>query len=696
VLGRDLSLHPQRRTAVTVSAAELSTPPAPGGDAPAAAHAPRDFRPDIEGLRGVAILLVVAYHAGLPGVTGGYVGVDVFFVLSGYLITGLLVAEVERTGRLDLRAFYARRVRRLLPASALMLAVTLALGALLLAPLEARPLAVTGVATALYSSNVWFAMQATDYLGADGETNPLLHTWSLAVEEQFYVLWPLLVLLAMRWSGRRGRRPLVVMVAAVSVLSLAGSVWLTGVVQPWAFFASPARAWEFGLGALGWLGGQHWKVGRPGWTRAGAWMGAAALTSSVVLLGPRTQFPGWAALLPVLATVALLCTCGGAHGGAVAGALRTAPMQWLGRLSYSWYLWHWPALVFLAVLVDEPGLPLRLAAVLLALGVAAVTYAAFENRIRFHPALTRRPSASLVMGVLTTAASLLLALQFQRWMANAAERPDQAGFARAREDRTSARCRGTGEEKAGVRPCVFGDSASATTLVLFGDSHAEHWLPALQQIARERRVKVVALVKPGCPAARVTVFSRNLRRDFTECDAWRDEAIRTIVALRPAAVLVASAHTYVGDGVREAGAPRVPAGTWGQGTRETASALADGGARVLVMLDNPRPGFDVPTCLSRAAWKGRDPAGACSFPVTTPIRQQVAEVERNALAGIAGASAVDLTGSICSSARCSPVRDGVIIFNDGSHLTRTFSERLAPALSGAVASALGSQLARAP
>jgi peptidoglycan/LPS O-acetylase OafA/YrhL len=659
------------------------------GPAPAA-PAPHSFRPDIEGLRGVAILLVVAYHAGIPGTPGGYVGVDVFFVLSGYLITGLLVAEIERTGRLDLRAFYARRVRRLLPAAALMLAVTLALGAVLLAPLQARSLASMGVATALYSSNLWLAMNATDYLSSDGESNPLLHTWSLAVEEQFYLMWPLLVILAMRMGRGKGRRPLLLAVLAVSLVSLAGSVWLTGVVQPWAFFASPARAWEFGFGALGWMAGERWLGGRPRASRLAAWLGVAALAFATLRFGSGTAFPGWAAVVPVLGTVAVLCACGGAHGGAVARALSSRPLQWLGRLSYSWYLWHWPALAFVTMLAADAGLPLRLAVVLLALGVAAATYAWFENPIRFHRALTGRPAASFAMGVSVTAAGLLLALQFQHSVARASARPDQAAFAQAANDRMAvfeaSRCRSAGGENARVRACVFGLATSPTTLVLFGDSHAAHWLPALQRIAGEQGVKLVAITKPGCPAARVTVFNRTLRRDFTECDEWRDAAIHTIVSLRPAVVVVASAYTYADQGRTTARA--VPVDAWGRGMRETASALARGGARVLVMRDNPRADFSIPVCLSRAAWRGRDADDECSFPRSTPAREQVGAVERDAVAGLAGVTFVDLTNSICAGGACQPMRDSMVKFRDGSHLTRAFSERLAPALSGVVVNAL--------
>jgi len=207
------------------------------------------FRPDIEGLRGLAVLPVLLYHAAVPGFAGGYVGVDVFFVLSGYLITHLLVRELGATGDVSLAGFYARRSRRILPAAALVLVATLVGSALLLPPIRMPGVAVDGLWAALFSANIRFAIQATDYLQADRVPSPLLHYWSLGVEEQFYLLWPALLLIVAR------RRPAVarragLLAAAVVVASFALSLHLTATDLPWAFYSLPARAWELGLGAL--------------------------------------------------------------------------------------------------------------------------------------------------------------------------------------------------------------------------------------------------------------------------------------------------------------------------------------------------------------------------------------------------------------------------------------------------------------
>ena len=194
------------------------------------------------------MVLVVLFHVGVPGFSGGFVGVDVFFVLSGYLITGILVREIEETGSLRLGRFYARRVRRLLPAAALVVLVTLALAAVLLSPLVLERFSPSAVATSLYAANAWFAISAGDYFAPDVASDPFLHTWSLSVEEQFYLVWPFLLLLGFRRF--RSRDSLLLFLAAVAAASFAGSLWLTAHRPVLAFYASPTRAWQFALGGI--------------------------------------------------------------------------------------------------------------------------------------------------------------------------------------------------------------------------------------------------------------------------------------------------------------------------------------------------------------------------------------------------------------------------------------------------------------
>ena len=212
------------------------------------------FRPDIEGLRGLAVLLVVLFHSRVPGFNGGFVGVDIFFALSGYLITGLIVAEVEQTGTFSFRNFYARRVRRLLPASGLAVVGILLFGFVIYSPLEMASYAKWAIYTSLYISNYMFMRDAANYFAADVETNPFLHTWSLAIEEQFYLFWPALIVLSLSWL--KSRRRLAVVLCVICIASFIFCVWLTRVRQPWAFFSLPSRVWEFSLGGMACLLGK--------------------------------------------------------------------------------------------------------------------------------------------------------------------------------------------------------------------------------------------------------------------------------------------------------------------------------------------------------------------------------------------------------------------------------------------------------
>src|SRR3954464_9447717 len=328
--------------------------------------ASREFRPDIEGLRAVAVLAVVLFHAGVPGLPGGFVGVDVFFVISGFLITGMLWREVERTGTVRLARFYGPRARRLLPAGVLVIAATAAAVAWLLPPLRARTVLGDGVASALYVANYRFAVQGTDYLAADTPPSPFQHYWSLGVEEQFYLLWPALLVGTAWLAGRRspGARKVV---AAVGVLTLvtAGSfvlsLWWTHSSPPWAYFSLPSRAWELGVGGLVALTVPAWRRLPPTVAATAGWAGLAAVLASCCLLDEGTPFPGTAALLPVLGTALLLGAGSRRTSWGPAVVLERPPVRRIGRWSYSWYLWHWPVLVLAPTLVGrELGLGDRL------------------------------------------------------------------------------------------------------------------------------------------------------------------------------------------------------------------------------------------------------------------------------------------------------------------------------------------------
>jgi peptidoglycan/LPS O-acetylase OafA/YrhL len=379
------------------------------------------FRVDIEGLRAVAVLAVVLYHAAVPGLPGGFVGVDVFFVVSGFLITGLLWREVVSTGTVRLARFYGARARRLLPAGITVLVVVAVASAWWLPPLQARSVLSDALASAVYAGNYRFALRGTDYLAADGPASPFQHYWSLGVEEQFYLFWPAL-LIAAAWIVRCGaasirRRgahrlvsprpavtPALLALIGVAVVSFAVSLHWTHKAPPWAFFSLPSRAWELAIGGLVALSVPVWRRLPSVLAAVAGWAGLVLILLGCLRLGSSTAYPGAAALLPVLGT-ALVITGGCVQPwGGVGAVLSVWPLRQVGRYSYSWYLWHWPVLVLAPVIVGHAlGLGVGLAAVALSAGLAVLTTHAIEDPLRFAAALRRSPARSLLLGGGTTA-----------------------------------------------------------------------------------------------------------------------------------------------------------------------------------------------------------------------------------------------------------------------------------------------------
>jgi peptidoglycan/LPS O-acetylase OafA/YrhL len=367
----------------------------------------KEFRPDIEGLRAIAVLAVVLFHAEIPGFTGGFVGVDVFFVISGFLITGLLWREASSSGTVRLARFYGARARRLLPASALVGVFIMVSSVLLLPPLTARTAIGDGIASALYVSNYRFALQGVDYLASFSPPSPFQHYWSLGVEEQFYLVWAPLIL-GTAWLIRRRnrtsgaatpttRRPYVVVLGAVAAVSFALSVAITFWAPSLAFFSLPTRAWQLAIGGLVALTALHWRrLSR----RAAAITGSGGLALIVLAcvgFSQTTLYPGWAALAPTVGSALVIGAGCAAPANGCGRLLKVRPLQWLGRISYSLYLWHWP-LLLTALWAIAPvigyALPLGIGAIGLSVVLAALTLRFVENPLRFAPKIRNSPCVS--------------------------------------------------------------------------------------------------------------------------------------------------------------------------------------------------------------------------------------------------------------------------------------------------------------
>lgn len=372
------------------------------------------FRADIEGLRAIAVLLVLVYHAGVSSLSGGFIGVDVFFVVSGFVITALLLRELERTGTINLLTFYGRRAKRLLPAAGLVLIVTTLVAWALASRIQWQTIGPDIIGAATFVVNWVFSARSVDYLAEDVEPSPVLHFWSLAVEEQFYVIWPLLILaVVLLMRHRRWNRRLAlgsVLLGVIVIPSFVFSIWYTHTHPQQAFFITPTRLWEMGVGALVAVAAARFRSLS---TRLGSLLAIVGLGMVLLagfVIGTSTTWPGAAALLPVLGTAAVIAGGLAAPRNLAARILSLRPLVWIGALSYSVYLWHWPLLRFWEWVYDTPSVPVGLLIVGLSFIPAWASYTFVESPIRHAAAFERSPRFALSMGANFTLVALVCGL----------------------------------------------------------------------------------------------------------------------------------------------------------------------------------------------------------------------------------------------------------------------------------------------
>lgn len=641
----------------------------------------KQFREDIEGLRAIAVLSVVIFHLGIDTFAGGFVGVDVFFVISGYLISGLLLAELQRSGSIDLWRFYGRRARRLLPISILVTAMTLLVGLLLLSPAEQMFAAKGALAASLYASNFWFMTLLGDYFAPESALNPFLHTWSLSVEEQFYLVWPTLLLLL--WRLRPTVRWMALSMGALTLISFTLCLWLSYRKQSWAFYASPARAWEFGIGALAAL--------QPitDWARRSrvaaplGWLGLIALLVTFLVLTEETRFPGWVAVVPALATVAVLISGASQARRSPAAFLKWPIMQWLGRHSYSIYLWHWPIIVYAAILDVTNPLTKFLVCGALTLGFAAASFRLLEHPVRSNAWLGAHPTRSVTLGVTLTIGGSLLALGTAQAARTFAALPLHATLIESVKKQPVAS--GSGRncliQFTDVEPvaCTFGAAHSPKTVVLFGDSHADQWSTPLAQLASEQGFRLVTLLKASCAVADISAYSPRLRRDWPECTQWRHKAMAEIRRLQPDLVIVSQFSSgYIQGPWTARGRHAVSYEEWADGLRRSLQHLRAANVPVLLLRDTPSPVKNLSTCVARARWR-ETPDSACQTPRSNALDPRISPLERS-IAESAGARFGDLSAAFCDDRTCPGTYSGQLVYRDGNHITTSFALRQAPLL----------------
>jgi peptidoglycan/LPS O-acetylase OafA/YrhL len=652
------------------------------------------IRADIEGLRGIAVGTVLLYHAGVPFLPGGFAGVDIFFVISGYLITALLLREAATRERISITGFYARRARRLLPAASLVLVVTAVAGWAVLPASRYADLSTDVVAATLYVVNWALAHRAVDYLAEGSGVSPVQHYWSLSVEEQYYVVWPLLIMLCLLVARRRPARARALMLAGVGTVfaaSLAWSVIHTQSSPATSYFATTTRVWELAIGSL--LAFATAALARTGvvLARLLTVVGLLMIAATVVVVDRGTTWPGWAALVPTLGTAAVIA--GGCHPrvAAAPGLLGVRPLVWVGGISYSLYLWHWPLIVFADEQWPGHGWAVTCAVVAAAVLLAWLTKILLEDPVRFHPRLASSRGLALGVGAAAMAVSVLVGLavgrsapeldtdaqvrgatvlvanpQGDHWrlVDDPGSHFDTSGPlvpepAVATEDNPPYYDRGCQVGPDVEKPrenCVYGGRRSGPTAIMLGDSKMGQWFSAVRAIAKAEGWQLGLGLKSACTFSHGGVdpdcaaFTRNLLDQFRERGAPDYALVSQGSVMEPELV----------DGMVDA-----------------LDELSELGTRIVLVADNPTPD-------SRAVYEcveeNRDDLATCSM-ARTDDPQGVGTPALAEAADRLGLPLVDLNQWICPPGpSCPPAIGGTLVHRQGSHLTDSYVRSLTPML----------------
>ena len=601
--------------------------------------------PQIQALRALAAVLVVIYHAKVT--SGGYIGVDIFYVISGFLITGLLLRELDGTGSLALKAFYLRRVKRLLPASFFALFVTAIIAWIVYPSTLRHGLGKDIAAAGAYVSNYLFALWQMDYQNLNSTPPVVIHYWSLAVEEQFYLFWPFIILALYRYGARRAVFFGVVAITAASFLL---SLFLTPREPIWSFYSLPTRAWELGVGAL--------LLFIPKRIRFSSNYGWAAL--GLILFGTltftdKTPFPGTAALVPVIGTAFAIASLNN-WPSAMNRFGNLKVVQWLGEISYPLYLWHWPVLVIPSVAWGRSLVTHELLiCVLLTALLADLTHRFIEDPIRYskpHPRLIIKSGAAATAASLVMGGAIYLSFNDRIDLDNG--RSYSVTELIKRPVIYDDNCHVNNGQT--VSPeCTYGDRGAKKKIVLFGDSHAAQWFPALERLANENNFELISLTKSACPGPAVEKVDSGEYKN-ADCFAWRDNSLERIAKLKPYAVIFSGfQHFQVPDGYssrRE---------WWQAGQGRTLDSLRGNATHIVYITDTPHPKQDIPACLAGGVISDCD------------------DSERSEAISIPGLKAVNPTPWLCSD-KCSSVINEQVAYRDGSHISIAMSESLAQPL----------------
>lgn len=672
------------------------------------------FRSDIQGLRAIAVLLVVIYHIWPGRLTGGFAGVDVFFVISGFLMTAVLLKTRPTSGR-GFAEFWARRIRRLVPtALAVLLATAIATRAVAPSTMWTGTARET-IASIFYVENWVLAGNSVNYLAEDNAPSPLQHYWSLSVEEQFYIFWPFVMALAIWWAYRRVTAAsdgsaqvtarLMTVLGVVFAASLAYSIWYTSINPPGAYFVTPTRVWELALGGMVAVLPVVVVQRIPLWARTSlCWLGLAAILVTGFTYVGSMQFPGYSALLPTVGTALVLCF----HPteSTLAGkVLALRPVQFIGDISYSLYLVHWPLIALLPYVSGHLGLLDKSGILVVSIVLAALSKKYIEDV--FRQKRTPNVLANTYRYGIAAMVAVALAAGGWWWSGNAELRAEQQAATSAAAD--AGPCFGAASMAKGFRTCpqdpaakpvpsgaaAKNDKPSAyqdncwsdspytgrpichyghgkIKVALVGNSHAGHWLPALQQLAKRNDWSISTYLVSQCaPSDELQKFpTMTLTTNCQNYGKW----VLDQTAHGQYDLIISSNR----ESVQSLGKNDWPSSekTAQAGFHSYLKKWSAGGTPIVLIHDLPYPGKTVqtiPDCLA-------EHPGANDKCSGTPASWKWYYPYTAAAAGVPGVHTIDMTKYFCTKETCPAVIGGVTVYFDGSHMTATYARTLSPYL----------------
>jgi peptidoglycan/LPS O-acetylase OafA/YrhL len=660
----------------------------------------RKFRPDIEGLRAIAVLCVVIAHSGI-GLHSGFIGVDIFFVISGFLITRHIFLEAIKTNTISLAQFYARRILRILPASMFVLLCTLLASFIWLSPLQFLNYATDALWATFSAFNYRLAIDGTDYFNTTTIPTPFQHYWSLCVEEQFYFIWPLIMLVLAKLFSKKSYFGNIV--SAVLLVIIAVSLYLSYTItissQPWAYFGLHTRAWQMAIGALLAVNIQKFANLPSRFASVLSWIGFGGLMYALATFTETTPYPSLWAVIPTLSTTLVVATGVNLNKASFESVFGGSIFQYIGKISYSWYLVHWPIMVIFLLAGERNNFVDQIASIVISFFVAVVHYYIIENPIRHNVAIKSKLKNTYILGLclLLIAGSISGGLVYLKTKnlesktnsQNSSEQqkaiiPDktidtEANLFKKIEEATKLKelpqnlenpletiekdkvngCISLKEEVEINEKsiCLKGDNTFTKTIAIIGDSHAHQWLDSIFKIAEKNKYKVATYTKSACPILDIKSIDGTLKRDYTECYSWREEVLKRMAKLKPDIII----HTGI---IYKESSP--------EKYREMIQKFQSITKNVIQIVDNPQPQANLSECLV----KNTNDITKCNFDTKKGLNgktQRDAEIQ---VAKELGIQIVDTLPWFCDKDICPAIIDNIAVYRDNSHITNTYAKYL--------------------